>query len=471
MIKKDNQFNQEDIDTTVENIIDYLGENGYPFVDVEPLLVKNKETRVVDIQFHIKEEYKAYINKINIKNNTRTLDKVIRREFRIAEGDPYNVSRIQRSKQRIENLGFFSKVDFKNKRTDSPDKMDIEVEVEETSTGSLNFQGGYNTSSGVLGGITLSENNFLGKGQQVSLGFVMSKVDKDNSFSFTEPHFLDKDLAVGFELTASSHSYKKESNFAHKSAGGALHATYDITEHLLHNMKYSLKKDRIYDVSANASKYIKQSAGSNIISSIEHTLAYDYRDSMIDPKEGFKIGLTQELAGLGGDAKYIGNSLGGSYYIPFFKKTSTLLFKASVANRTGYGKRKIRMNDMYSNLGPEQIRGFDEGGVGPRDIASEEKDALGGKTFYTTTIEFQFPISFFGDYGVKGGVFNDAASLFGVDAKAPGMKDSRAIRASYGASAYWRSPIGPIGVHYGIAYRKQNYDIPKKFSLTFRTDF
>jgi outer membrane protein insertion porin family len=215
-IKEGYTFNREKIEETVDDITKYLGDHGYPFIEIDPRVTTNPETETAEVKFVIKESYKVYIRKINIKNNTRTLDKVVRREFRIAEGDPYNITKIQRSKQRIENLGYFSKVEMKNKRTEEQDKMDVDVEVEETSTGHINFAGGYNTSTGIVGQVTFTENNFLGKGQQVQIGTTMAQKARNLGFSFTDPYFMDKDLSAGFDLFSNSRDYKSTSSFKAK---------------------------------------------------------------------------------------------------------------------------------------------------------------------------------------------------------------------------------------------------------------
>lgn len=460
------EFNQGDIEETVEALTDYLGNYGYPFVEITPIIHRHDSTKTVSITFKVKEEYKAYVNKITIKNNSRTLDKVIRREFKIAEGDPYNISKIQRSKQKIEDLAFFQKVDFKNVKTEDPDKIDIEVEVEEASTGGLNLLGGYNTSSGALGSVTLTEQNFLGKGQEVSLGTSFSKKDKEFNFSFTEPKFLDKDLSAGFDLFHSSHNSQKESSFSSKKAGFILRTGYGLTEYLSHGISYGYKKEKVYNVPTNASRYVKQQEGRYGISAISHSLVYDKRDSATDPKQGYLMRFDQELAGVGGNTKYFANAVSGAHYTPFFKKAATLVFKAEAGAKRGLKKQKLRLADRYF-VGADQLRGFRDAGIGPRDTLSLEHEALGGKKFVTSTVEFVFPVGLPRELDVKGAIFHDAATLYGTDEKGVGILDKRNFRASYGASLYWKSPLGNIGLHYGIPYKKQKFDKVSKFNLTF----
>ncbi len=468
--KTGNTYNQEEIEETVEKLTNELGNHGFPFVEVEPIIKTNKVTKMANITYRIKEGYKVYINKINIKNNTRTLDHVIRREFRLAEGDPYNISKIQRSKQRVENLGYFNKVEFKNKRTADPDKMDIDVEVEETSTGSVNFAAGYNTAIGPLGSVTLTETNFLGKGQLVSVGFTQAKKARQVTFGFLEPHFLDKDhLQAGFDLFSTSNDYKSESSFSSRKVGGILKLGYEITEHLSHGLNYTLANENIYDVSPLASIYVKSQRGKYTRSSIGHTLAYDRTDSRIEPTSGFMLRGDQDIAGLGGNVRYLRHEGEGRFYLPLYKKDLIFFARARAGNITGLGGKKVNINDRYY-IGGDFVRGFDRSGIGPRD--RNTRDALGGRNYYAGTVEVQFPLGLPKELGVKGAVFADAGSLFTVDIKKKSdIFDSKKLRSSYGASIYWKSPMGPIGIHYGIPLQKEKYDQLRRFDLQFTTQF
>lgn len=467
-IKTNSIFNMEELDNTVDNLTNYLGEHGFPFVDIDYDITTHKDTLFADVTFIIKESFKVYVRKISIKNNTRTLDKVIRREFRISEGDPYNVSKIQRSKQRIENLGYFSKVDFKNKKTNEPDKIDVDVDVEETSTGSINFAAGYNTVSGIMGSITLSEDNFLGKGQQVQLGLTQAQKERLYEFSFTEPYFMDKELSAGFEIFSTQRDLEKQSSFKSKSIGIGLLMGYNLTEHLSHGWHYRLKKEDIYDIKTD-SIYIKSQQGKRTASIIGHTLVYDRLDSKIDPTDGYIIKFTQDLAGLGGQVRYISHDLMSSYYKPIYKKEVILKLVARGGNIAGYGDKPVFLANRFS-LGPDEIRGFESGGIGARD--KKTNDALGGNSYYAGTAEMTFPLGLPKEVDLKGGIFIDAASLFGIDEKDKShLYYSESLRASYGASLYWKSPIGDIGAHYGVPFKKEKFDDTQNFYLSFGKKF
>lgn len=468
-IKPGHRFNREKIEESVDDITKYLGDHGYPFVDIDPQVTTNPETEIADVKFVIKESYKVYIRKINIKNNTRTLDKVIRREFRLAEGDPYNITKIQRSKQRIENLGYFSKVELKNKRTEDQDKMDVDVEIEETSTGHINFAGGYNTSSGIIGQITFTENNFLGKGQQAQIGTTMAQKESNIGFSFTEPYFMDKDLSAGFDIFSNTRDYKHSSSFKAKNVGFSLRMGYELNEHLTHGVRYSLKRETVSDVSDNASIYVKDQAGKRVVSLVGHTLTYDTIDNRLLPTDGYMLKMDQDIAGVGGQTRYVSTRGTAAWFYPLYKKDVVFKALGRAGHIVGYGGQDVRLNDRFY-IGPDYIRGFDIAGIGPRD--KKTNDSLGGNTYYTATTELIIPIGLPNEVGLKAAIFNDIGTLYGLNVKdKSNIYNTKNLRASAGVSLIWKSPMGTISMHYGVPYMKEKFDDEKRFTIDFGTNF
>ncbi len=475
-IKEGANFSRETIDESVDAITNYLGEHGYPFVEIDPKVMTNSEDRIASVRFVIKESYRVYVRKINIINNTRTLDKVIRREFRITEGDPYNITKIQRSKQRIDNLGYFSKLELKNKRTEEPDKMDMDVEVEETSTGSVNFAAGYNTATGVLGQVTLSENNFLGKGQQIQVGTTIAQKERSAMFSFTEPYFMDKELSAGFDIFSNNRDFESVSSFKSKNLGFALRMGYEMTENLSHGVRYSLKRETVSDVSEDASIYIRDQIGSHIVSLIGHTIAYDKLNNRASPTEGYLFKIDQDLAGVGGHTRYFSTkgTLAGFY--PVYKQD--VIFKAigRAGYITGYGGKAIKLNDRFF-IGPDYIRGFDVAGIGTRDKKSINRDALGGDVYFTATTELIFPVGLPNEVGLKAAVFHDIGTVYAIDKTIikGNVYNSKSFRAAAGLSLIWKSPLnlpfGTISLNYAIPYKKESFDDVKRFYLDFGTNF
>lgn len=478
-IKEGSVFNQDDIDQNVDDITDAVGDLGFPFSEVDVAIDLDKANKIANLTFKVRESYKMYINKINIRGNTKTLDKVVRREFKIAEGDPYNVSRVKRSKQRVENLGYFNSVEFKNRRAEDPDKMDIDVEVEETSTGSVNFAFGYNTSAGLIGMVGISEENFMGTGNEVSLSASLAQRESSQKFSFTNPYFMDKDLSAGFDIFNTTEDLSKEAGFSQRKSGLGLRMGYELTEHLIHSVRYTIARENLYDLQSNASVYAKVSAGRTYVSSIGQGLSYDRLDSRIEPTNGYILSIDQDLAGVGGDVKYIRHEASASKYIPLMKKKLVFSLKAKAGNITGYGGKHVRLGDRFMP-GQNLIRGFDTGGFGPRDLSTSGSGAVGGNNFAGLSAELAAPLKFIDD-SVKGLLFVDSGSSWGVDKLSyskyaaynvkPKIVDHKSWRASAGPGLTWKSPFGIINVSYGVPFRKEKFDEEQRFNFNFGTRF
>lgn len=486
--KQDKLFNLEMIKNTIDRMTDYLGNKGYAFVDVDYDLQKDPENKTINVKFTINETYKIYINQINIKNNTRTLDKVIRREFQIAEGDPYNISKVSRSHQKIRNLGFFESVNFKNLKTAEPDKVDIEVEVKEKSTGSINFGLGYDTVNGVFGQLGMRENNFLGKGQTVSLDLMKSERESNISFSFTEPYYMDKNFSLGFDIfkfhkpksKKNVPSYSKdnfsisgnnENSFNLDRLGFGLRGGYSLTDYTYHEVRYSLTKKNISDMNPDASIYLKEQIGKSITSLVGHTLTYDKLDSRQNPTEGYFLSLSQDLAGVGGDTYYFDNRVTTAAYYPVYKRDVIFNVTGKAGLIKGWNGRKVKISDSFF-MGGNQISGFEPDGIGPRD--SKTKDSLGGTKFYTITTELFFPLGLSTEYGIKGIAFHHLGSLFDpdVDIKSTDViHNDKSLRCSYGLGIIWHSPLGVIRLDYAIPYKKQKYDEKRNFRFSVGTNF
>ena len=496
--KKGELFNERLIDKTVDAITKHLGSIGYAFVNVGYQLDKDKNNKVVNITFTIHETSKYFIRNINITGNIRTLDRVIRREFRIYEGDPYNVSKIQRSKQRVTNLGYFSSVEFESKPTSEPDKIDLDVKVKEISTGSLRFAVGYNTAVGAIGSTSISEYNFLGKGQIVEFNFSKAKKSSDIALSFTEPKFMDRNLEMGFDIFSNSQDMTSESSYSSRNRGVTLRTGYGINDDLYYNAHYSIKREKSTK-DKTASLFLKAQPNKSIVSSIGHSITYDRLDNRIDPTKGYLVKLSQDFAGLGGNVKYLQHQLYTSYYRPLYKENVILSITGRAGNIRGIGSKNVNISDSFF-VGEQYIRGFDIAGIGPRvKIDDKNKkpndgDALGGKTFFAGTIETQFPLGLPEEFGVKGAVFTDFAMLYGTDATKYKCKksdkcecdgkyctgeefdkkwihDNKKMRASYGVGIVWNSPLGFIRLDYGVPFRKEKFDRLQRVRFSIGTNF
>src|SRR5258705_182982 len=230
------------VEKTRTAMADAVGSLGYAFVDVRPNIRRNKDTSTVDVTFDIQEGPRVYVERINIQGNTRPLDKVIRREFRLAEGDAFSTAKVRRSQERLRNLGFFEKVDISAGPGSAPDKTNLEVQVVEQSTGDISFGAGYSTTSGVLGDIAVKERNLLGKGQELRLGLSIGTLSTMVDLSFTEPYFLDRPMAAGFDLFRTSNDRQQVASYSDRNLGFALRAGWAYTEHTRQTVRYTLRQ-------------------------------------------------------------------------------------------------------------------------------------------------------------------------------------------------------------------------------------
>ncbi|WP_419901599.1 outer membrane protein assembly factor BamA [Kiloniella sp.] len=458
-------YNADLIDKTVDNLTDAVGNLGYAFVDIRPLPEKDTENKVIDLIFNISEGPKVFVERIDIQGNVRTLDKVIRREFRLVEGDAFNSSKLRRSRSRIQQLGFFQSVNVDNQPGSTPDRTVIQVEVEEQSTGELTFGAGFSSSSGPLGSIGIRERNLLGRGQDLRFNIAIAGSGSEADVSFTEPYFLDKEIAAGFDVFRITRD-EDTLSFEEKKTGGALRVGYDLSEELRQVLRYRFEYIEIQDVDSDAATLVKEQEGSTIKSAVSSTLTYDQLDSRVAPTDGYLLKLENEVAGLGGDVKHLKVSLGGTHYYSFSDEL-ILKSRAEIGNIIGIGE-DTRIVDRFF-LGGDKLRGFKSGGVGPRDRASD--DALGGKHFYNGSVELTFPLGLPEEFGVKGRVFSDFGSTWNIDGADSGVDDSSNPRLSFGTGLTWKSPFGPLAMDLGFAALKEDYDDTEIFSFSFGTNF
>ena len=463
-------YNATMVDDAVDALTDSVGDQGYAFIEIRPNVERNRETGTIDITFNISEGPKVYVERINVVGNVRTLDEVIRREFRLVEGDAFSSSKMQRSKQRIQNLNFFKSVDVKTLPGDSPDQTVIEVDVEEKSTGEFSIGAGYGTDDGAFGQLGIRERNLLGKGQDLSLNFTLGSSDQQIDLSFTEPYFLDREISAGFDVYRREEDNQDESSFDEEQTGGRLRAGYRYSEELSHSFRYTLEKNSYSDIDEDdASRLLLAEDTEFVESSVGHTLTYDVRDSSISPTEGYYARLSNDFAGLGGDETYLRSVVEGAYYYPLDREHDWIL---STRGSTGYIfgiDDDTRISQRFM-VGGSNLRGFEAGGVGPRDI--DTGDSLGAKMYYTGSVQLDFPLGLPSEFALTGRVFSDFGSAQDVDGALPGeIYDTGSIRSSVGFGVGWDSPFGPIGVDISQAVTKEDHDKEEVFRLNFGTRF
>lgn len=475
LIEKGKTYNADLVDKTMDEYTEILSNNGYAFTKIIPNLEKNKETRIIDIKYVIKETPRIYINEINITGNSRTLDKVIRREMRVREGDPYNFNKINRSKQRINNLGFFESVDIKTNRIGNSDKVNLEVEVKEKKTGELNFGIGYSTVDQATANIGIKEKNLFGTGQEIALNVQKSTNRFSNQINYTKPWFMGREVSVGFDVFNSELDSQNTLAFDQEIKGLAVRAGYAISEHLNHLVRYSFRDEEISDVNEDASQALKNLEGSFVSSAISHTLTYDKRNNRFNPSEGYFAQITQTYSGIGGDLDFLKHEGNASYYLPIKDDKFVLKFSGRFGHIVGLGQ-DIRSNNNFF-LGGNNFRGFEFAGIGPRTVNNGSAvggDAIGGRVYYMNTTEFKFPLGLPKELGISAALFHDIGTLKEADAinkVGTQVVDTGSLRASFGLSIIWTSPLGPIRLDFSNAYKAEDFDQTESFRFSFGTTF
>lgn len=474
-IKPGKMFNINVINNIAEKMTDRLASQGYPHVAVTPDLVPNPANKSVDVKFIIDEADRIFVGKIGIEGNMKTEDHVIRRQFKIQEGDLFNRSKIDRGEQNMRNLDYFEKVFVKISPTDTPDKYDVNVNVQEKSTTSLGFDVGYNTAGGPFGRISFLEKNLVGTGQYLSAGVQIGKKNTNYYAGITNPYFMGRDLSLGHNVFYSINGRKSgfaggEHNYSSKSIGLRNSLGYDITEDLSHEIEYTIKQSDLKSAKESSSIFIKEQMGKFTTSSLGQTLTYDRTDSRVVPKNGYIFSASQEFAGLGGDTKYLKHEADAKFFKSFMENKYTLKLALSAGIINGVGGKKVRISDRY-NLGDSSLRGFDNAGIGPRTKLTDE--GLGGQKYYTISTELHFPTPVPEEFNFRGFVFVDAGALWDADSKTgeQGFHNDKSLRVSVGPGFIWNTRIAPINVAWGWAIKKKKYDDTERFHIKFATHF
>ncbi|MCD8497330.1 MAG: outer membrane protein assembly factor BamA [Alphaproteobacteria bacterium] len=467
-IQTGEHYNADEVQSTVDKLTDKLGDLQYAFVDVRPEIKRNRESKTVDVTFSIGETPRVFVERINVNGNQRTLDKVIRREILLSEGDPFNKSRLARSEQRIKNLDYFENVAVEASPGSAPDKTVLDVDVQEKSTGELSLGAGFSTADGPLADIRIRERNLLGRGQDLLLATTIAGKRTEFNVGFTEPYFLNRDLSAGVDAFHMTRDLQDESSFDQKRTGGAFRLGYPLSERWRQTLRLRAERNNIYNVQSNASRFVTDQEGERDTIALSQRTTYDNRDSSVFPTEGFLFWFTTEATGLGGDSKYLAGTTGASWYYSVLDQVIfNLLGEVGVVE--GYGGEIVTINERYY-LGGTNLRGFEQAGVGPRDVFTD--DSLGGNRFYRGTAELSFPLGLPEELGIQGHTFTDFGSLFDLDVpSAPGLVDEKSIRAAAGVGLSWRSPFGPIRVDFAKPYAKEDFDETEVFRFNFGTRF
>jgi outer membrane protein insertion porin family len=475
-------YDGDAVSRTLDAIEDDVRSRGFAFVNVKPRIERDTVKHIVTLAFDVGEGPRVYVERVNIVGNTRTEDKVIRREFTLAEGDPFSAEAVRRTKQKLEDLGYFGKVDIVPAPGSAPDRAVLTTTVAEKSTGELTFGGGYSTDIGALLDVGLGEHNLVGTGISASINGVLAQKDTSIDLSTTDPYFLDRNLIAGSDIFFIQTNYLGTEPYDERRQGFDVRLGYNFNEHLQQVWSYTLANRTVFDVTDTASPFITNQAGTTLLSQVGQVVTLDYRDSKINPHTGYLLSLGTDLAGIGGEEHFARVSVNGSYYIPLDRFTGNSDWGIKLAAGAGQllelGGQQEQIIDRFF-LGGDNLRGFEDGGAGPHDAISG--DPLGGRFIWTDTTELRFPLPVSPDLGLTGHVFVDVGGLTEAsfhnfsscqeNGQPCVISQSAAPRVGAGFGITWNSSFGLINIDLAPFVVKQADDQTQLFRFGFGTRF
>lgn len=479
-------YSAKAVEDTLIALTERVAERGYAFAQVTPRGDRNFENRTISVVYTVDQGAKAYIERIEIRGNSRTRDYVIRREFDLSEGDAFNQVLVQRAKKRIEALDYFERVEISTAPGSEPDQVVLVLDVVEKSTGEFSIGAGYSTGGDTPGASvqgSVTERNFLGRGQYIRLSAGGGKDSRDFMVSFTEPYFLGRRIAAGFDVFKSTREYRRyNSEVTGATVRFGLPITENITTQLAYNYsqeKYKYNKNCVtttgYDPSCGTLPQAIHDAiadGTWNKSSVSANLVYNTIDDMKNPHYGIFANVGAEVAGLGGDAKFVKFTARGSVYHTLSEEMDIVgLVTAGAGHIESYGSKELRVFDHFKS-NDRIIRGFDYNGIGPYEKGVDYDPHLGGTTYFHASAEAQFPLPAIPEsFGLRGAVFADAATLYGNKTSANLASTDMKWRASVGVGLMWASPFGPLRIDYAVPVAKESTDKVQEFNFGMSTRF
>ncbi|HWV95738.1 MAG TPA: outer membrane protein assembly factor BamA [Xanthobacteraceae bacterium] len=491
-------YNAESLEKSVEEMQVETSRRGYAFAVVRPRGERNFENHTVAITFAIDEGPRTYIERIDVRGNTRTRDYVIRREFDISEGDAYNRALVDRAERRLKNLDFFKSVKVSTEPGSSSDRVIVVVNLEEKSTGDFSVSGGYSTTDGALGEVSISERNFLGRGLFAKASVQYGQYARGYSLSFVEPYLFDYRIALGLDLYQRTQLPNQYISYGVKTLGFSPRLGFQLREDLTLQLRYSIYRqeitlpndvlNNILGTSISLPVLMELNQGAALTSMVGYTLTYNTLDNNKNPTDGLLIDWKQDFAGVGGDVSYLKSTIDAKYYTPLVSDIVGIIrLQGGIMNKVG--SKELRMLDHFQ-MGPNLVRGFAPSGIGPRDISVWSTygygDALGGTTYWGASVELQMPFWFLPkEVGLKGAIYADAGQLstykgppypgVGVPANLAGRAflpyDDDVVRSSVGVGLIWQSPFGPLRFDYAVPITKGKYDRVQEFRFGGGTTF
>ncbi len=492
-----------------------------PFLVVNPRIARDRQKHLVDLQFDISQGPRNYVERIEITGNTVTRDRVIRREFRFAEGDPDDPALVRITKQRLTDLGYFGDVKLTPVPGSAPDRVVINTELTEKATGELSLGGGFSTTSGILGQAGLRQHNLIGTGIDAGINGTLAARESQVDLSATDPYFLDRNLVAGGDIFYLDNNNQYVSDYSETRYGFSARMGFSYNDHVSQAFSYTISDREVHNLSEFASIYVQDEAGFTLLSQVGQTLSFDYRDSRVAPHTGFVIRLGNDLAGLGGDEHYLRSKIDSTYFIPLDYFTGNASWGISLSQGAGYLYDLQSKEDLIDRffLGGDNLRGFLDQGVGPHsvaystclvgvasyvaggcpavDILYHGSDSIGGNFIWTQSTELHFPLPLPADFGLTGRAFVDTGALSGLNVPPNAITnclatsrvvdghtvddhgtaiskcyyDDSSPRMSVGFGISWKSPFGLINIDFGIPVLKKPYDQTQIFRFGFGTRF
>jgi len=466
-------YSARNVEKSLVAVTEYIAATGFAFAEVTPRGDRDFDNRTINITFFVDEGPRVYIERIEVVGNTRTRGYVIRREFDVSEGDAYNKVYVNQAKRRLQALGYFSAVRVTTRPGSSPDRVVLLVNVTDKPTGEISFGGGYSSANGPIGEISLIEKNFLGRGQYLKITGGFGTDTEKYALSFTEPYFLGHRISAGFDVSHEVTEASSDILYDNTVTLGRLRAAVKLSEYTYLSGNYTLKREDLtvpvgFTGALSAASQDSVDRSPYLTSSIGYSLSYNSLDNQKLPREGWKAFLTQDFAGLGGDAQYVKTQARVTgYYLASEDADIVLMGSIGAGNIYNWGSGNLRIVDNFFQ-GGETIRGFDTNGIGPRDPTTGEP--LGGTTFANATAEVQFPIPALPrSFGLRGAVFAEAGTLFDNDFLT--TQDSAELRASVGGSVIWDSPFGPLRADFSHVLAKASFDREQFFRFGVSSKF
>ncbi|WP_424970149.1 outer membrane protein assembly factor BamA [Dinoroseobacter sp. S76] len=462
------------VDRTITRLERLALQQGLNFVRVSPRVSRNDLEGTLDVNFVLERGPRVFVERIDIEGNATTLDRVIRRQFDTVEGDPFNPREIRQAADRIRALGYFANADVDTRPGSSDDTVIVDVNVEEAPTGSLSFGGSFSVEDGFGLVVALTERNFLGRGQTVSLSFDGTSGDQNVSFNFVEPSFLSRDLRFSTTIGVTS-SDNSNREFDIDRAGIDFGLSFPVSENGRLGLNVGYFETELSDLDEElSSPILLREIGKETGARIGYTYSFDTRRSGLNPTAGVLLSFGQSLEGVGGDNSFVVTEARAIAERRFFNEDILLRAAIEGGTITPIGDSAPNVTDRFF-LSRSQLRGFASNGTGPRDLAAPNEDALGGNHYAVARFEAEFPLGLPEEYGIEFGAFFDVGSVWDLDDTVgfDGVEvdDSLRFRSSIGISVFWDTAIGPLRFNFSRAVKKEDFDEENNFDFTISTRF